>query len=683
MPRSLVIGNGTLLATFDESLQLRDFYYPFVGMEDQTTYGKVHRVGFWVEGKGFAWLNDPSWKVAPRYAPETLVGNSLLENEMLGLSVTLRDYVHPVHNILLRHFFLRSRDGQPKKVRLLFNHDFHIYGDKQKDTAFYEPYTNSVIHFRQKRYFLIGGLPDVSHPVPPPKAWEGAYSSALHSREKLRSSGLADFTVGKSHFRGLEGTWKDAEDGVLARNPVEQGSVDSTVGLHCDVPASGETEAALWVCVGTSLDEVLNLQETILRETPERLHRNCHNYWKSWVNKTPPRFGSLAPDIVDLFKRSLLIIRTHVDHQGGIVAAADADIMAFNRDTYTYVWPRDGAFVSLALDRAGYGEVTRKFFGFCASIQMPDGYLLHKYNPDGSPGSTWHPWFKDGEPQLPIQEDETALVIYALGKHFERQQDFEFLQEMFESFVKRAAQFLCNFRETQTGLPLASYDPWEEFRGVFTYTTACTIAGLHAAAQIANVLGHHQHSERYQSVADEMRQALLFHLFDEGTKRFVKYIQRRDGATITRNLTPDASLAAVWLLEVLPPDDPRVVSTMQQLRQELQVRMGIGGMARYPGDRYQEVVPVGKDLPGNPWIITTLWDAQWLIARARKPEDLLPAREALQWAANRASPAGILAEQFHPLTGAPLSVAPLTWSHSTFVETVLKYLEKEEELGKT
>ncbi|MEK7218743.1 MAG: glycoside hydrolase family 15 protein, partial [Patescibacteria group bacterium] len=214
-------------------------------------------------------------------------------------------------------------------------------------------------------------------------------------------------------------------------------------------------------------------------------------------------------------------------------------------------------------------------------------------------------------------------------------------------------------------------------------TTACTIAGLHAAAQIANVLGHHQHSERYQSVADEMRQALLFHLFDEGTKRFVKYIQRRDGATITRNLTPDASLAAVWLLEVLPPDDPRVVSTMQQLRQELQVRMGIGGMARYPGDRYQEVVPVGKDLPGNPWIITTLWDAQWLIARARKPEDLLPAREALQWAANRASPAGILAEQFHPLTGAPLSVAPLTWSHSTFVETVLKYLEKEEELGKT
>lgn len=680
MPRSLVLGNGTLLATFDETLQLRDFYYPYVGMEDQTTYGKVHRVGFMVEGKGFAWLQDPGWKVTPRYAPETLVGNSLLENVQLGIAVTIRDYVHPVHNVLLRHFFLRSTDGQPKKVRLFFNHDFHIYGDKQKDTAYYEPFTNSVIHFRQKRYFLIGGMPDAARPVAPPQRWSGTSAAALRSREKLRRSGLSDYTVGKSHFRGLEGTWRDAEDGTLARNPVEQGSVDSTVALHCEVPGNGETEAVLWVCVGMSLDEVLNLQEIILQETPDRLHRNCHNYWKSWVNKTQPRFGSLAPDIVDLYKRSLLVIRTHVDRGGGVVAAADADIMAFNRDTYTYVWPRDGAFVALALDRAGYGEVTRTFFQFCASVQMPDGYLLHKYNPDGSPGSTWHPWFKDGEPQLPIQEDETALVLYALGKHFERQQDFEFLQQMFETFVKRAAQFLCDFREEQTGLPLPSYDPWEEERGIFTYTTACTIAGLQASANIAGMLGHHQHAERFHAVADEMRQALLFHLFDEGTKRFVKQIRRKDGQTVWRDLTPDASLSALWLLDVLPPDDPRVLSTMEQLEKALRVRVGIGGLARYPGDRYQEVVPTCTEVPGNPWIVTTLWHAQWLIARARTLEDLRPAREALQWATQRASSAGILAEQYNPRTGAPLSVAPLTWSHSTFVETVLRFLEKEKAL---
>ncbi|MDD4319409.1 MAG: glycoside hydrolase family 15 protein [Candidatus Peribacteraceae bacterium] len=680
MPRSLVIGNGTLLATFDESLQMRDFYFPFVGMEDQTTYGHLHRVGIFVKDRGFSWLNDGSWKITPRYDRESLVGNSILENEGLGLSLTILDYVHPVHNVLLRHFFLRSRDGKAKEARIFFNHDFFLYGDKQKDTAFYEPYTNSVIHFRQTRYVLVGGTPDVTRP-PAQAPWKGErYASILRSRETLATGGLSSFTVGKSHFRGLEGTWKDAEDGELSGNPIEQGSVDSTVGLHCAVPATGETQAVLWVCVGKSLDEVMKLQETVIRETPERLHRNCHNYWKSWVNKTAWNFGSLGADLVDLFKRSLLIIRTHVDHNGGVVAAADADIMAFNRDTYTYVWPRDGAFVSLALDRAGYGEVTRKFFQFCADIQMPDGYLLHKYNPDGSVGSSWHPWFKDGEPQLPIQEDETALVIHAIWKHFERQQDFEFLQEMYEHFVKKAAQFLYEFREEQTGLPLASYDPWEEKRGIFTYTTACTVAGLHAAARIAGILGHHTHADRFQEAADKMRQALLFHLFDEQEQRFVKSIRRKDGQTVSKDLAPDASIVAVWLLDILPPNDPRVVSTMRQLERALTVKIGIGGLARYPDDHYQEVIPTTIGMPGNPWIITTLWLAQWKIAIAQKPEDLAAPKEALQWAAKRASGTGILAEQYHPLTGAPLSVAPLTWSHSTYVDTVLRYLEKEQEL---
>jgi GH15 family glucan-1,4-alpha-glucosidase len=56
------------------------------------------------------------------------------------------------------------------------------------------------------------------------------------------------------------------------------------------------------------------------------------------------------------------------------------------------------------------------------------------------------------------------------------------------------------------------------------------------------------------------------------------------------------------------------------------------------------------------------------------------AEEMLQWAARRALPSGVLAEQVHPLTGAPLSVSPLTWSHSTFVATVMSYLSRRETL---
>lgn len=678
MPRSLVLGNGTVLATFDGFLQLRDLYYPYVGMEDQTTYGKVHRVGAFVEGVGFSWFSDGSWTIETRYKQETLVGNSSLRNDRLGLQITAADYVHPVHNVLMRHFSLRSLTPGTKNVRLFFHHDFYIYGDKQKDTAFFEPFTNSVIHFRQNRYFLVAG--QTSDPSTCVTGIQGdKYASILRSREQLKACGMASFNTGKTNYRGLEGTWKDAEDGELARNPIEQGSVDSTIALHSVIDDQGDTEVILWLCLGKTLEEVLGLQQYILTESPERLYRNCHNYWKSWVNKNQGSFGSLSPDLIDLYKRSLLIVRTHVDSHGGILAAADADIQAFNRDTYTYVWPRDGALISMALDQAGYGEVTRRFYRFCCNIQTPDGYLLHKYNPDGSLGSSWHPWYSDGEPQLPIQEDETALVLVAMWRHFQVMQDFEFLQDMYEHFVKRAAQFLCDFREP-SGLPLPSYDPWEEHRGIFTYTTACTIAGLHAAAEICHILGHYQHSERYQTAADEMRQALLFYLFDEKLQRFLKKIKRKDGETVERDTTPDASIAFVWMLGVLPPDDPRIVSTMQQLDQALTVRGGIGGWARYPGDVYHAQTLLSESMPGNPWIITTLWRAEWAIARARTAEDLLPAKGALEWVKKYASESGLLAEQLHPVTGEPLSVAPLTWSHSTYVNTVLKFLRKEEEI---
>jgi GH15 family glucan-1,4-alpha-glucosidase len=336
----------------------------------------------------------------------------------------------------------------------------------------------------------------------------------------------------------------------------------------------------------------------------------------------------------------------------------------------------------LALLEVGEYNISKHFFKFCNDVIEPDGYLMHKYRADRSLGSSWHPFVRDGKPILPIQEDETALVLHALWKHFEVVQDFEFLQEMYERLVKRAAQFLCDFREEGTGLPLPSYDPWEEHRGVFTYTTCCTIAGLTAASRIAHILGHYRHSERYQLAADAMRQALLFHLYDEESGRFLKKIKRKGGMTVERDATPDASIGVIWSLGILSPDDPRVVSTMTQLHDRLAVREGIGGLARYTIDFYHAAVTPSERIPGNPWVITTLWDAQWRIARARTAADLDRPRETLLWAVARANAAGILPEQMHPLTGAPLSVAPLTWSHAVFVDTVLQFAEKEKELAR-
>jgi GH15 family glucan-1,4-alpha-glucosidase len=123
---------------------------------------------------------------------------------------------------------------------------------------------------------------------------------------------------------------------------------------------------------------------------------------------------------------------------------------------------------------------------------------------------------------------------------------------------------------------------------------------------------------------------------------------------------------------------------MQTIENRLTVKTDIGGICRYENDYYQKPddVKLSTDIPGNPWIITTLWLANFYISTAKKLEDLEKPKRILEWVTRQQNDAGILPEQIHPLTGAPLSVAPLTWSHSTFIDTVLQFEKKFKKLKK-
>jgi GH15 family glucan-1,4-alpha-glucosidase len=115
---------------------------------------------------------------------------------------------------------------------------------------------------------------------------------------------------------------------------------------------------------------------------------------------------------------------------------------------------------------------------------------------------------------------------------------------------------------------------------------------------------------------------------------------------------------------------------MEQLQKLLWCHTDIGGYARYQNDYYHRVVNDNPKVPGNPWFICTLWQAQWAVARAKTEADLEPAIKILSWTAERAADSGVLAEQVNPLTGEMLSVSPLTWSHATVVIAVQELLAK-------
>jgi GH15 family glucan-1,4-alpha-glucosidase len=424
----------------------------------------------------------------------------------------------------------------------------------------------------------------------------------------------------------------------------------------------------------------VNLSRVVVGKGPESLFKRTCDYWRAWITKNEVNFGSLPQQIVDLYRRSLLVIRTQIDNNGAIIAANDSDIVSLSRDTYSYLWPRDGAIVAYSLDIGGYSELTRRFFFFCRDLLHRDGYFLHKYTPDGELASSWHPWCDaSGEPRLPIQEDETALVLWALWKHFDRHRDIEFLKNLYRPLVKKAAEFMVAYRD-DNGLPKPSWDLWEERWGVHAFTCSTVHAGLRAAARIAEFFGETDLAARYQQAATEVKAAMRKHLYVESEGRFVRMVTPDGVGGYTPDLTVDASVYAVWYFSVFPPDDPAVASTMQSVEQRLWVKTDVGGVARYENDYYHQVSQDLERVPGNPWFICTLWLAQYRIARARTLEELEHALPILEWVASRTLRSGVLAEQINPYTDKPLSVSPLTWSHAIVVAAVIEYLKKLETL---
>ena len=65
-----------------------------------------------------------------------------------------------------------------------------------------------------------------------------------------------------------------------------------------------------------------------------------------------------------------------------------------------------------------------------------------------------------------------------------------------------------------------------------------------------------------------------------------------------------------------------------------------------------------------------------MVSKAKSAAQATRGRELIEWAARRALPSGVMAEQLHPYTGEPISVSPLTWSHAAYVRAVREYSDR-------
>lgn len=644
MPRPIVLGNGELLVAQDNALNIRDLYFPYVGLFNHLSGHKI-RMGVWSEGR-FSWLDNGEWVLTLRYQPDTLVTDCTAVHPGMGISLRVNDCVSHRDNIFLRRVTIRNFGDFAREVRVFFSHNFHIAETDIGDTALYNPFLHAVIHYKRDHWFLMSGT--------------------------TRYSSIYQYACGVKGFGGAEGTWRDCEDGELSGRPIEQGSVDSSISFRLMVPPGEDELLRYWLTAGRDYQQVRALHSRVLERGFDAMIEDTANYWRRWSEKGAELVQALPEAIATLFRRSLLVMRTQIDNRGAIIAANDTDIMSTARAHYSYMWPRDGAIVAYALDTIGYPDTTRRFFEFCARVLPKDrAVLMHKYSADGSVGSSWHPWVVGDQAEIPFQEDGTASVLWALWHHYQRYHDLEFIASLYENLILPAARFIATYRDPQTRLPLPSYDLWEERRGIHTYTCAAVYAALRAAARFAHLFGDTEEYSLFRNAAEEVRQGIREVLYRPPC--FVRMLRFEPQGDYQVDTTVDSSILGVLRYGAFSPEETFVEQSAQHVRKKLWVNTPLGGLARYENDYYHRQ---SYEVPGNPWIICTLWLAEYEINRAQNPAELRRAMDYIEWATARAMPTGVLPEQVHPYTGEPLSVAPLTWSHAEYVYTVVNYLQR-------
>lgn len=630
-----VLGNGLLLLNYDAHANLTDLYYPYVGHANHVG-GQRCGVGVTRDGH-FRWL-DALWRPEGGYLPGGLVARNRYHHPDGGLTLTIHQTVHPSQPALLTGVSVENHTDHATRVEITFYHNFRLNEHNVGDTACHYPAAPGLVHYKESVFLLAAG-----------RNSDATWADRWHIGRRDGSEKPA---------------WQAMQEQSLEQIPIRQGDVDSALQLRLDCPARGGADADYYLVAGHTLPEVVSRFHA-LRDAPlPQVMEQGQLFWQAWTTRAKPRatLAKLPPAWRAAHERSLLLVRTQIDHAGGILAANDTAILAFNRDHYSYVWPRDGALVARALLRQGYADIARRYLEFFGRILSPEGYALHKFRPDGTLGSSWHPWLQNGVPALPIQEDETALPLALLGEYLDVTEDVEFVDAAWRAWASRAADFLKAYRDAADGLPLPSYDLWEERYGVHAFTVASVVAGLRAAVKIARVLGHFSAADAYDAVAESMSDAFDQHFWSDAEAAYAR-CRFPDGRL---DFTADASNYALWDFGLRPMKCKRIQKHMTSLWARLRVHTPHGGISRYERDYYHRVTEDYGRVPGNPWIISTLWCATWLRRTGRASEGAALIETVLA----RQNPFGLLPEQWHPETGAALSVSPLTWSHAVVVETL-------------
>ncbi|WP_329132985.1 glycoside hydrolase family 15 protein [Streptomyces sp. NBC_00670] len=381
--------------------------------------------------------------------------------------------------------------------------------------------------------------------------------------------------------------------------------------------------------------------------------------WQAWAARC--RYDGPHRDAV---VRSLITLKALTYRPtGGIVAAPTTSLPeqlgGVRNWDYRYSWLRDSTLTLNALLGAGYldeAEAWRDWLLRAVAGDPADLQIMYGLSGERRLREVELPWLSGYAGSSPVRIGNDAVTQLQLDVYGEV---IDSLSLGLSSGLPAKPHMWQVQRALMDFLRTAWKQPDEglwEVRGGRRHFVYSKVMAWVAADRAVRALEQNPELDGdldgWRAMRDEVHREVCERGYDPKRNTFTQFYGSQE---------LDASLLLIPRVGFLPPEDPRVVGTVDAVRAEL----GHEGFVR----RYSTAGPNVDGLPGDEgtFLVCSFWLAEALHLTGRAQE----ARELFERIVALANDVGLLAEEYDPVDGRQLGNFPQAFSHLGLVNTAL------------